>query len=128
LNDSSSDDEDKGDGSKTGKGAKKGRKRAQSDFDYANAKGRLEILAILAHELGHWMHMDSFKQIAQSLLRIYLIFFAFAYSLYYTDMPGDFGFPAVDYSAYYASLATAASADNSTADAADATSTDSDSA
>ena len=64
----------------------------QSQFNYSNQKGRLEILAIVAHELGHWAHMDILKGMASSLTRIYLIFFAFSYSLKYTNMPADFGF------------------------------------
>jgi len=49
-------------------------------------------LSILAHELGHWMHMDTVKLISAGLIKIYLVFFAFSYSLEYTDMPKDFGF------------------------------------
>ena len=52
----------------------------------------MEILAIVAHELGHWAHMDILKGMASSLIRIYVIFFAFSYSLEYTNMPADFGF------------------------------------
>jgi len=64
----------------------------QSDFDYSNKKGRLEIVAILCHELGHWWHSDSLKMMAFSLVKIYAIFFAFKFSLERTDMPKDFGF------------------------------------
>jgi Zn-dependent protease with chaperone function len=64
----------------------------QSDFDYTNRKGRYEILGIVAHELGHWANMDTFKLLAISLTRLYIIFFAFSYSIKYTDMPNDFGF------------------------------------
>lgn len=64
----------------------------QGQFNYENAKGRLEILSIVAHELGHWAHMDILKSMFSSLTRIYLIFFAFSYSLKYTNMPRDFGF------------------------------------
>merc|ERR1712086_930721 len=64
----------------------------QSEFDYTNKKGRQEIVGIVAHELGHWSNMDSFKLLTFSLIRIYLIFFAFSYSMKYTDMPNDFGF------------------------------------
>ena len=64
----------------------------RSEFDYSNKKGRYEIVGIVAHELGHWSNMDSFKLLAFSLIRIYLIFFAFSYSMKYTDMPNDFGF------------------------------------
>ena len=58
----------------------------QGEFDYGNQKGRLEILSIVAHELGHWAHIDILKGMASSLIRIYLIFFAFSYSLKYTNM------------------------------------------
>lgn len=65
------------------------------------------------------MHSDSLKNIVASLLRIYLIFFAFAYALRYTDMPKDFGFPPVDYSEYYASLDNANTMEDGVTDAAD---------
>lgn len=64
----------------------------QSEFDYENRKGRYEILGIVAHELGHWANMDTFKLLTFSLVRIYLIFFLFSFSMKYTDMPHDFGF------------------------------------
>ena len=66
------------------------------------------------------MHMDSLKNIVHSLVRIYLIFFAFAYALSYTDMPKDFGFSPVDYSEYYASLDNANSAESVILNGADA--------
>lgn len=31
----------------------------QDEFDYSNEKGRLEILAVVAHELGHWANYDT---------------------------------------------------------------------
>jgi STE24 endopeptidase len=64
----------------------------QSDFNYNNHKGKMEILAIVAHELGHWAHMDNPKGIALSVFRMYLLFFTFSFALKYTNMPADFGF------------------------------------
>jgi len=52
----------------------------------------MEILAIIAHELGHWAHMDNPKGIALSVFRMYLLFFAFSFALKYTNMPVNFGF------------------------------------
>lgn len=49
-------------------------------------------MSIVAHELGHWAHMDILKSMVSSLTRIYVIFFAFGYSLKYTNMASDFGF------------------------------------
>ena len=67
-------------------------KRKQSDFVYDNHKGRMEIISILAHELGHWANMDTIKLTSMNLLRIYVLFFAFGYSFSNTDMPSTFGF------------------------------------
>jgi len=64
----------------------------QNEFLYANKEGRLEIIAIVAHELGHWAHMDSLKNIIFSLLQIYVIFIGFGYSIEYANMVGDFEF------------------------------------
>ena len=36
--------------------------------------------------------MDILKSMVSSLVRIYLVFFAFSYSLKYTSMYADFGF------------------------------------
>lgn len=33
----------------------------QTVYNYTNEKGRLEILGIVAHELGHWDHGDTIK-------------------------------------------------------------------
>lgn len=52
----------------------------------------MEILAVVAHELGHWMHMDTVKLLVFGLIKIYAIFFAFSYAITATDMPKDFGF------------------------------------
>jgi len=49
-------------------------------------------LAVVAHELGHWANYDFLKGISSGLLKIYVIFFAFSYSLKYTKMSTDFGF------------------------------------
>ena len=52
----------------------------------------MQILAVVAHELGHWANYDFLKGIFSALLKIYVIFFAFSYSLKYTKMSIDFGF------------------------------------
>ena len=52
----------------------------------------MQILAVVAHELGHWAHMDNPKGIAISVIRMYLLFFAFSYALKNTNMPASFGF------------------------------------
>lgn len=49
-------------------------------------------MAVVAHELGHWANYDFLKGISSGLLKIYVIFFAFSYSLKYTKMSTDFGF------------------------------------
>lgn len=67
-------------------------KRRQEDFDYTNAKGRMEVVSIIAHELGHWANLDSPKLTAVSLIQIYVVFFFFSYAIRYTDMPTSFGF------------------------------------
>jgi len=54
--------------------------------------GRLEIIAIVAHELGHWAHFDSLKNIIFALFQIYLIFIGFGYSIEYASMVEDFKF------------------------------------
>lgn len=64
----------------------------QSDCDYTNKKGKLEILAILAHELGHWAHNDSAKSIVSSIVQIFLILFAFSYALNNSVILSSFGF------------------------------------
>lgn len=52
----------------------------------------MQILAVVAHELGHWANYDFIIGISSALLKIYVIFFAFSYSLKYTKMSIDFGF------------------------------------
>jgi len=64
----------------------------QSDFNYDNKEGKMEIISILAHELGHWAHMDNVKGIALSILRQYAVFFLFSFAFKYTNMPQSFGF------------------------------------
>lgn len=86
---SDSDSEEK-DGAANEEGEKK--RYEQKDFKYENTKGRLEILAVVAHELGHWQHMDTIKLMISQLIKIYAVFFAFSYSLEYTAMWRDFGF------------------------------------
>lgn len=69
----------------------------QDEFLYTNKEGRLEIIAIVAHELGHWAHMDSLKNIIFVLFQIYLIFGGFGYSIEYANMVEDFNFiPTLD--------------------------------
>ena len=46
----------------------------------------------MAHELGHWANYDFLKNITSGLFKIYVIFFAFSYSLKYTKMSINFGF------------------------------------
>lgn len=75
----------------------------QGDFKYENAAGRMQILGIVAHELGHWANMDFVKALTLSLLQIYLSFFAFSFSLNYTNMATDFGFAEQELGVTYAS-------------------------
>ena len=91
ANDESSEDE-KGEEKKNEDTKEEKKTLDQGEFDYTNSKGRIEILSIVAHELGHWAHMDILKGMTSSLVRIYLIFLAFSYSLKYTNMAVDFGF------------------------------------
>lgn len=64
----------------------------QKDFKYENHSGRMQILGIVAHELGHWALWHSLYAIVFSLLHIYLIFFAFSFAIKYTNMATAFGF------------------------------------
>ena len=63
----------------------------QKDFNYDNEQGRMEITAIVAHELGHWYNMDSCKHMAFNLFTIYLTFFFFSQA-FNINMSKDFGF------------------------------------
>ena len=68
------------------------KQRAQSDFNYDNYEGRVEILSIVAHELGHWGNNDVMKMSVYNLVYMYIVFFIFKFVLQYTDMTDDFGF------------------------------------
>ena len=67
-------------------------KRLQEDFVYDNHQGRMEVVSILAHELGHWANMDTIKMTAYNLIKIYILFFAFGWVFKYIDMTSSFGF------------------------------------
>jgi len=75
----------------------------QGDFKYENAAGRMQILGLVAHELGHWANMDFVKALTLSLLQIYFSFFAFSFSLKYANMATDFGFAEQELGVTYAS-------------------------
>ena len=64
----------------------------QSDFNYDNSKGKLEVLSVVAHELGHWAHYDTVKGLVNSLVQIYLIFFGFSFAIDNSDILQSFGF------------------------------------
>jgi len=63
----------------------------------------MQILGIVAHELGHWANMDFVKALTLSLLQIYFSFFAFSFSLKYANMATDFGFAEQELGVTYAS-------------------------
>jgi len=67
-------------------------KLEQKSFDYGNSSGRVQILGVVAHELGHWANNDFIRNMVMTIVEVYVIFFAFGYSLKYTDMPKAFGF------------------------------------
>ena len=52
----------------------------------------MEVLAILAHELGHWAHYDTVTLLINSLIQIYFIFFGFSFAINNTEILGSFGF------------------------------------
>jgi beta-lactamase regulating signal transducer with metallopeptidase domain len=64
----------------------------QSDFDYSNREGILEVMAVVAHELGHWAHLDSVKLLCSKMLKVYTYYFLFSFFLKNIDLAADFGF------------------------------------
>jgi hypothetical protein len=68
-------------------------KLKQEDFNYDNAAGRMQILAVVAHELGHWANSDFIKNIVITLIWLYSTFFAFSYAIN-KPLAGPFGFEA----------------------------------
>ena len=51
-----------------------------------------EIVAIVAHELGHWYHNHTLKNMAISFLNIGIIFFLFSLVINQMDILSSFGF------------------------------------
>lgn len=49
----------------------------QSDFDYDNEAGCHQLLALIAHELGHWKRKDNFKKLIIMLVTFCLRLFLF---------------------------------------------------
>jgi len=96
VNEEESEEEDK----KTEDEALKKKTYKQSDFEYSNEKGRQEILGIVAHELGHWVHSDVPKMIASQLVKVYVSYALFTWCLKYADMAEDFGFASEKKSVY----------------------------
>ncbi|KAJ3072171.1 CAAX prenyl protease 1 [Podochytrium sp. JEL0797] len=52
-----------------------------------------EILAVLAHELGHWQKSHILAKLAISQLQLFLVFYTFSHFIHSSPMYTAFGFP-----------------------------------
>lgn len=52
----------------------------------------MQIIGIVAHELGHWALKHFLYALTLSLVQIYAVFYLFSFSLKYTNMATNFGF------------------------------------
>mmetsp|Transcript_26331 Transcript_26331/g.47244 ORF Transcript_26331/g.47244 Transcript_26331/m.47244 type:complete len:423 (+) Transcript_26331:1435-2703(+) len=61
-------------------------------LDKAKGISEEEITAIIAHELGHWQHMDSLKGLVLTEAKMFVIFYAFSLMFNNEAMYTSFGF------------------------------------